>query len=93
MHCGKTLIPPLKNTVNGSFKCSLLSQIYVHICIIIVQVTAIIYDITLTTLSFFRFSNILPDDITKNPVRIKVQFVFANFEKLLKPRWRRSIFS
>jgi hypothetical protein len=31
----------LKNTVNGSFKCSLLSQIHVHIYIIIVQITGL----------------------------------------------------
>ena len=40
-----------------------------HINIIIIQITSIKYDITLTTLSFFIFSNVLPNDITKNPVK------------------------
>ena len=47
--------------------CPLLSQIRVHINIII-KITSIKY-ITLTTLSFFIFSNVLPHDITKNPVK------------------------
>ena len=49
--------------------CSLLGQIPVHINIIIIQITSIKYDITLTTLSFFIFSNVLPHEITKNPVK------------------------
>ena len=48
--------------------CSLLSQTRVHINIIIIQITSIKYDITLTTLSFFIFSNVLPHGITNNTV-------------------------
>ena len=54
-----------------------------HINIIIIQITTIKYDITLTTLSFFIFSNVLPHDMTKNPVK----FSFASqifFWKTLK---------
>ena len=63
--------------------CSLLSQIRVHINIIIIQITSIKYDITLTTLSFFIFSNVLPHDITKNPVKFCFcsQIFLENFKQ------------
>ena len=72
--------------------CSLLSQIRVHINIIIIQITSIKYDITLTTLSFFIFCNVLPHDMTKNPVKFcfSSQIFLKNFQN---KRWRQSIFS
>ena len=50
--------------------------------IIIIQITSIKYDITLTTLSFFIFSNVLPHDITKNPVKFcfSSQIFLENFK-------------
>ena len=70
--------------------CSLLSQIRVHVNIIIIQITSIKYDITLTTLSFFIFSNVLSHDITKNPVKFcfSSQIFLKNFQN---KRWRQSI--
>ena len=64
----------------------------VHISIIMIQTTSIKYDITLTTLSFFIFSNVLPHDITKNPVKFcfSSQIFLENFQN---KRWRQSIFS
>ena len=72
--------------------CSLLSQIRVHINIIIIQITSIKFDITLTALSFFIFSNVLPHDITKNPVKFcfSSQIFLENFQNR---NWRQSIFS
>ena len=54
-----------------------------HINIIIIQITSIKYDITLTTLSFFIFSNVLPHDITKNPVKFcfSSQIFLENFQE------------
>jgi hypothetical protein len=68
------------------------SDTYVHIYIIIIQTTAIKYDITFTMLFLFISSNVFPHDITKNEKSSKVLFVFGNFGKFVKPRWRRSIF-
>ena len=54
-----------------------------HINVIIIQITSIKYDIALTTLSFFIFSNVLPHDITKNPVKFcfSSQFFFGKLSK------------
>ena len=53
-----------------------------HINSIKIQTTCIKYDITLTTLSFFIFSNVLPHDITKNAVKFcfSSQIFLKNFQ-------------